>query len=340
MGGGNVGEGVIVDLTRLPLRLEVRPPSAPPITSANVTLADLNGAADRHGLRLPPDPSSGRLATLGGMLSTNAAGARSVRYGSVRRWVAGGRAGDRRRRGPGSDGAKAARDGAAEPSPLRAEDAAPAIRAAATADRAPLPPDPEELLGLRPGRAGSPPATLLDLVIGAEGTLGIVTGIEWRLDPQPAHRAGLRVELRSLDDLVHVVAALLAREPSAVELLDRTFLDLVRHTDAGAGLGDGEAILLVEIERGRPGRAPRRRWRRPRTRCALGARAVETALSPAAPPSGSGQCATPRARSSPRSRRTGARSRSSRTPACRSSGWATTSATVRRVDLGPRASRP
>ena len=41
---------------------------------ANVTLAELNGAADRHGLRLPPDPSSGRWATLGGMLSTNAAG--------------------------------------------------------------------------------------------------------------------------------------------------------------------------------------------------------------------------------------------------------------------------
>ena len=35
---------------------------------------------------------------------------------------------------------------------------------------------------------------LLDLVIGAEGTLGIVTRIDWRLDSQPAHRAGLRVE--------------------------------------------------------------------------------------------------------------------------------------------------
>jgi FAD/FMN-containing dehydrogenase len=90
---------------------------------------------------------------------------------------------------------------------------------------------------------------LLDLFIGAEGTLGFVTRVDWRLDPQPAHRAGLRVELRSLDDLVKVVAALLACEPSAVELLDRTFLDLIRRTEVGEGLATAEAILLVEIER-------------------------------------------------------------------------------------------
>ena len=87
MGGGNVGEGVVVDLTGLPRLLEIRPSERLAVTSANVTLAELNTAADAHGLRLPPDPSSGRFATLGGMVSTNASGARTVRYGSVRRWV-------------------------------------------------------------------------------------------------------------------------------------------------------------------------------------------------------------------------------------------------------------
>jgi FAD/FMN-containing dehydrogenase len=94
---------------------------------------------------------------------------------------------------------------------------------------------------------------LLDLVIGAEGTLGFVNRVDWRLDPQPSHRAALRVALRSLDELVKVVAALLACEPSAVELLDRTFLDLIRHTEIGQGLATAEAILLVEIERDDPG---------------------------------------------------------------------------------------
>ena len=87
MGGGNVGDGVVVDLTGLPRRLEVDGRARRARASASVTLASLNVAADRAGLRLPPDPSSGGWATLVGMLSTNAAGARTVRYGSVRPWV-------------------------------------------------------------------------------------------------------------------------------------------------------------------------------------------------------------------------------------------------------------
>ena len=87
MAGGNVGEGVVVDLTQLGRRLEVAAERRLARTSAAVTLAELNVGAAPHDLRLPPDPSSGRWATAGGMVSTNAAGARSARYGSVRRWV-------------------------------------------------------------------------------------------------------------------------------------------------------------------------------------------------------------------------------------------------------------
>src|SRR5690349_13642482 len=87
MGGGNVGDGIVVDLTALPRRLALDEAARRARASSSVTLAELNGAADRVGLRLPPDPSSGRWATLGGMISTNAAGARTVRYGSVRRWL-------------------------------------------------------------------------------------------------------------------------------------------------------------------------------------------------------------------------------------------------------------
>src|SRR5918999_1492532 len=88
MAGGNVGDGVVIDLTRMTdQRLELDPSSRRAVTGAAVTLSALNAAAAPHQLRLPPDPSSGAWATLGGMVSTNAAGARSVRYGSVRPWV-------------------------------------------------------------------------------------------------------------------------------------------------------------------------------------------------------------------------------------------------------------
>jgi FAD/FMN-containing dehydrogenase len=253
MGGGNVGEGVIVDLGRMAgRRLEVNSAARRAVTSAGVTHAELNAAAGHHGLRLPPDPSSGQWATLGGMVSTNAAGARSVRYGSVRRWVDGltlitvdGEAA-RLRRGnaPVVDSMPAAL--------LRFDrESAPAIAAAAPLIAARFPQTRKNSSGYAlDAYLGS--GDVLDLIIGAEGTLGIVTEIEWRLDPIPPFRAGLRVTLRSLDHLSEAIATLDSFQPSAIELLDRSFLDLVGPTArAAAGLeqSDAGAVLLVELER-------------------------------------------------------------------------------------------
>jgi FAD/FMN-containing dehydrogenase len=277
MGGGNVGEGVVVDLTRLPRRLEIRPADRLAVTSANVTLAELNVAADPHRLRLPPDPSSGRFATLGGMVATNASGARTVRYGSVRRWVAGlevvtagGEVLELRR---GADGADAVTTRRFE------ADVAPAILAAQAIIAARFPRTRKNSSGYALDD-WLDSRDLLDLVIGSEGTLGFVTRVDWRVDPQPTHRAGLRVELRSLDDLVKVVAALLACEPSAIELLDRTFLDLIRRTEVGEGLAAAEAILLVEIERDDP-RVLREAVAKASEDVRPWAAAVDTALTPA-----------------------------------------------------------
>jgi FAD/FMN-containing dehydrogenase len=250
MGGGNVGDGVLVDLTQLPERLEIRPAERLALTSANITLAQLNGAADRHGLRLPPDPSSGKWATLGGMLSTNAAGARSVRYGSVRRWVhslelvtADAEVVRLRRSAPPAPQGNAA-VGRFE------HEVAPALREAAELVSRRFPRTRKNSSGYALD-AWLASGDLLDLIIGAEGTLGFVTQVEWLLDPVPAHRAALRVGLRSLDDVVKAVALLLPAEPSAVELLDRTFLDLVRDHSAPE-FGPAEAVLLVEIEAADP----------------------------------------------------------------------------------------
>ena len=251
MGGGNVGEGVIVDLTRLAdQRLQVDRADRQAVTGTAVTLGALNDEAGRVGLRLPPDPSSGRWATLGGMVATNAAGARSVRYGSVRRWVeavtlltAEGESATLRRRDP-AESATAAQT-------RFARDAAPAIRQAEPLVRSRFPRTRKNSSGYALD-AYLESGDLLDLVIGAEGTLGIVTEIEWRLDAVPTHRAGLRVALGSLDLLSYAVETLGSSQPSAIELLDRTFLDLISSERiAGAGLRfpGAEAVLLVELER-------------------------------------------------------------------------------------------
>src|SRR2546422_11396117 len=81
------GSGIIVDMSTGFSELVVDPHTQVARAGASVTWAQVNAAARAYGLRLPTDPSSGAFATSGGMVATNAAGARTVRYGSVRDWV-------------------------------------------------------------------------------------------------------------------------------------------------------------------------------------------------------------------------------------------------------------
>lgn len=252
MGGGNVGRGVVVDLTRMePRRLEIDSTRQTAWTSAGVTAHELDRAAREAGLRFPPMPSSGRFATLGGMVATNAAGAASVRCGSVRSWVgavewvmAEGQT-EIWERGSGEAGRQVRLPEGWPALELRIRQAEPLIR-----QRFPKVRKNSSGYALDAFLDSGDP---LDLLIGSEGTIGIVTAIEWRLEPVAGVEAGLGLALRSLDDLADVVAALLALRPSAVELLDRTFLSLVaqhRGEEALPPIARGaEALVLVEFER-------------------------------------------------------------------------------------------
>jgi len=88
----------------------------------------------------------------------------------------------------------------------------------------------------------------LDLLIGSEGTLALVTAVRWRLEPIPPDVAGAALGFASLDALGEAVPFLIALNPSAIELLDRTFLELARGDglELPAGI---EGLLLVEFER-------------------------------------------------------------------------------------------
>ncbi|HEU4648983.1 MAG TPA: FAD-binding oxidoreductase [Gemmatimonadales bacterium] len=247
MGGGNVGDGVVVDLsgmagpaprvTRATRRARMR---------AGASLGELDAVAAPHRLRLPPDPSSWRWATAGGVVSTNAAGARSARYGSVRRWV-------EALELVTADGERAVlRRGAPPPRVAAlgrfARDAAPAIRNAAALIAARFPRTRKSSSGYALD-AWLASENVIDLLIGAEGTLGFVTAVEWRLDVVPAHRAGMRIILRDYATLPEIVTQLLALEATSIELLDRTFLDLVGQSGLVVSRGKpAEAVLLVELE--------------------------------------------------------------------------------------------
>jgi FAD/FMN-containing dehydrogenase len=248
MGGGNVGEGVVVDLSAMAgPGVEIAPGARRARMRAGASLGELEAAAARHGLRLPPDPSSWRWATAGGVVSTNAAGARSARYGGVRAWVEGLEI-------VTADGERAALARSQPDQPAAAlarfaREAAPAIRQSAALVDTRFPKVRKNSSGyaldawLRSGSA-------VDLIVGAEGTLGFVTAVDWRLDGIPAHRAGLRILIDDYAALADLVARMLAVDATSIELLDRTFLDLIgdRAEAALVRQSGTEAVLLVELE--------------------------------------------------------------------------------------------
>lgn len=233
--GSAVGSGIVVDLSQGFHRVDVDPGGRRALTGASVTWAALTAAAREHGLRVPPDPSSGAFATAGGMAATNAAGPRSVRYGSVRRWITGLEV-------TGADGATRW-----------------VRRGAGSGERFDLDPDARRLVSAAFPRtrknsmgyaldAFADSGDEVDLFVGAEGTLGVVTAVEWRLAPIPPHRAGATLGFATLDALQQAVAFLVTLGPSAVELMDETLLRFV--VEGGGAVAPGlAALLLVEFER-------------------------------------------------------------------------------------------
>jgi FAD/FMN-containing dehydrogenase len=243
MAGGSVGRGVVVDLSQGFHWTTPDWPRRRLWAGASVTWTELVGAARPFGLRLPPDPSSGAFATAGGMVATNAAGPRSVQCGSVRRWIEAIEV-------IGADGkARRVKRGAGSPKGVPA----------GPGERFPLSADQRRLISARfpKTRKNSAGYALdhyvesgdeLDLLIGSEGTLAFITAVEWRLQPIPVDVAGAALGFGDLQRLAEAVPYLVALNPSAVELLDRTLLDVVR--DAGAALPEGlEGLLLIEFER-------------------------------------------------------------------------------------------
>jgi FAD/FMN-containing dehydrogenase len=248
MPGGNIGPGLIVDLFgnfRHTQCIDAERRLAR--VSPGVTLGELNAAAAPVGLHFPVDPSSGARCSLGGMIANNAAGARSVRYGATRAWV---------------DALEVVLADGSRTELRRGEPVASAnlrhilarLDAALEPDRVPI---AQEWPRVRKNSSGYALREYLasgdavDLVVGSEGTLALVTAAELRLEPLPAARGLALLEFTDLVAAGAAVTRVLQLGPTTCEILDRTFLELVRDAGADAGypLRPGlEAILLVEVQ--------------------------------------------------------------------------------------------
>ncbi|MBI4265376.1 MAG: FAD-binding oxidoreductase, partial [Acidobacteria bacterium] len=82
--GQAIGAGVVVDTSKYLNRiLEVRPEERRARVEPGVVLDELNAALRPHGLRFAPDVSTASRATIGGMMANNSSGARSILYGKT-----------------------------------------------------------------------------------------------------------------------------------------------------------------------------------------------------------------------------------------------------------------
>ncbi len=226
-----------------------------------VVLDDLNAALKPHGLWYPVDVSTSAQATLGGMAGNNSCGSRSIAYGNmvhnvlgVDAWLADGQ---RMSFGP------VATLGARE------RKVADFVRALADRHRADIEAHWPKVLRRVGGynldifapqserpytEDGS--VNLAHLLIGSEGTLGITERLRLKLSPLPRAKVLGVVNFSSFHAAMDSAQHIVKLGPSAVELVDRTMVELARANPAfrpvieTALIGRPEAILLVEFSGG------------------------------------------------------------------------------------------
>ncbi|MBL0889416.1 MAG: FAD-binding oxidoreductase [Gemmatimonadaceae bacterium] len=245
MAAGAVGPHVVVDLSRATEVHAVDVEARCVVAGVGATRQAVDAAARAVGLRFPVDPSSGAFCTVGGMTATNAAGARSLRFGAMRPWVRGVQA-------VFDDGSVAwVRRGEAWPTGIPA---VARLRQALDQIAARVPMALLRHEGVRKESSGYGVAAamasgdLVDLLVGSEGTLAAFVAVELALIPVAPATATVLVTFGSLDAATACAVDAAAAGVTACELLDRTFLDVAARGGATGVPAEAESVLLMEVE--------------------------------------------------------------------------------------------
>ena len=242
MPGGNVGAGVAVDLTGFRRMEWADEGNGSLYLGAGTTGAELQARAAVGGSYFPALPSSANRCTVGGMVANNAAGARSFRHGSVRPWV-------EELRGVFPDGTVATLKRGEAPTPSSRDLRSLLLNSLGT--ETPRWPAVAKNSSGYALDAFLPSGDLVDLLVGSEGTLCLVTEVRLRLAPEPPDRALALLPLPQRNDLPPAVALAGRVGAAACEFFDRAFLDLSglrTRADTADLVGQAPALVLLELE--------------------------------------------------------------------------------------------
>ncbi len=250
LAGQTLGEGIILDFSKYMNRvLHVDPARGTVRVQPGVVLGDLNRYLKTFGLWFPPDPSSADVATLGGVIANNASGAHGVKYGTTRDYVL-------EFDGVLDDGSRVGQD--------RWKELERATRSLMEKNRETL--DrwcPNVMKNSSGYHLFDRELDMSRLIAGSEGTLALVTEAVLRVIRKPSERALLKVCFDDLEQTGRAVQALRPLGPSALELIDKTVIDLVRgsNMEYRDSLPEGlKAILLCEFDEDLAARVEKARW--------------------------------------------------------------------------------
>lgn len=256
-GGQSIGHGIQIDTSKYFNRvLEVNADERWVRVEPGIVLDELNAQLAPLGLRFAPDISTASRATIGGMMANNSSGARSVLYGKTIDHVL--------------EQVVLLSDSSVAHFRETPRDCVPSgdsLEAACYRTVLRLADEHAEEIDRRYPkvlrRVGgynldefTDPSKLVNLskmMVGSEGTLGIVLEAKLRLVPLPKAKAVMVIAFADLLESLSATPVILTHKPSAIEVMDKAILD---NTRQNAGLdqirnlfipGDPGATLCVEF---------------------------------------------------------------------------------------------
>jgi D-lactate dehydrogenase (cytochrome) len=192
VGGAVPFGGYVISMERMNRIVRIDCKRMCAVVEPGVILGDLQRAVDAEGLFYPPDPTEWS-CQVGGTVATNASGARSFKYGATREFVRGLEIvlanGERLRISRGE---------------AISTDGEPIILSNGISIKPPTYERPNVRKNVS-GFYNERPLDAIDLFIGSEGTLGVITEIELGLLPKPDGFFSGIVFFSSNDDLLRFV---------------------------------------------------------------------------------------------------------------------------------------
>ena len=253
LAGGCLGTGIIIDFSRHMNRiLSIDVAGQKVIVEPGVVQNDLDRALHRHGMFFPPDPSSNMYSTIGGMVGNNAAGPHSLKYGPTRDYVLSVSA-------VCGDGEEITMGNGMVPDGLPEG----RLRKFVEQLHGILLPNQEVIGRYMPKTRKNSSGYRIDgiiedgkvhlarLMAASEGTLGVFTGLELTVRPMPKASGMILLMFDSIQASCDAVPILAALKPSMLEIMESTFIELVRQSAFDVGVPfprNLQSLLLVEFD--------------------------------------------------------------------------------------------